>query len=183
MLRSHGCGELDRGLQNLDSLPAREGFFVILFVSNKKYVKVFKGFNWVCANLLFGCADSRFAEPRISFWEGFNFVSAKPLLRRAESRFAEPRNFSKGFNWVCAKFLFCGLIRGLQNLEAPFGKGFNFVRAKPPLRRAESRFGKPRNSRKGERIGTFCGVQKVPQKHAEGCDPLDSGDDSKLCRK
>ena len=125
MLRSHGCGELDRGLQNLDSLPAREGFFVILFVSNKKYVKVFKGFNWVCANLLFGCADSRFAEPRISFWEGFNFV-----------------------------------------------------RAKPPLRRAESRFGKPRNSRKGERIGTFCGVQKVPQKHAEGCDPLDSGDDS-----
>ena len=27
---------------------------------------------------------------------------------------------------------------------------------------------------KGARIGTFCGVQKVPQKHAEGCDPLDS---------
>ena len=39
------------------------------------------------------------------------------------------------------------LIRGLQNLEAP-GKGV--------------------------RVGTFCGVQKVPQKHAEGCDPLDS---------
>ena len=28
---------LIRGLQNLESLPAREGFFVILFVSNKKY--------------------------------------------------------------------------------------------------------------------------------------------------
>ena len=40
-----------------------------------------------------------------------------------------------------------GLIRGLQNLETP-GKGV--------------------------RVGTFCGVQKVPQKHAEGCDPLDS---------
>ena len=53
-------------------------------------------------------------------------------------------------------------------------KGFKFVNAKPPLRRAESRFAKPRNSRQGKRIGTFCGVQKVPQKHAEGCDPLDS---------
>ena len=39
------------------------------------------------------CADSRFAEPRSSFWEGFNFVRAKPPLRRAESRFAKPRNF------------------------------------------------------------------------------------------
>ena len=27
---------------------------------------------------------------------------------------------------------------------------------------------------KGTVFGTFCGVQKVPQKHAEGCDPLDS---------
>ena len=40
-----------------------------------------------------------------------------------------------------------GLNRGLQNLEA---------------------------FPKGKRIGTFCDVQKVPQKHAEGCDPLDS---------
>ena len=69
--------------------------------------------HWECANLLFGCADSRFAEPRISFWEGFNFVSAKPPLRRAESRFAKPR---------------CSLQR--------------------------------------ERIVTFCVVQKVTKKHA-----------------
>ena len=42
----------------------------------------------------------------------------------------------------------CGaLIRSLRNLKAPC---------------------------KGVRVGTFCGVQKVPQKHAEGCDPLDS---------
>ena len=41
------------------------------------------------------------------------------------------------------------LLRGWENLEAP-GKGV--------------------------RIGTFCGVQKVPQKHAEGCGPLDSGE-------
>ena len=39
------------------------------------------------------------------------------------------------------------LIRGLENLEAPC---------------------------KGTFFGTFCGVQKVPQKHAEGCGPLDS---------
>ena len=50
-----------------------------------------KGFNWVSVKLSFEWADSRFAEPRISFWEGFNFVSAKPPLRRADSRFAEPR--------------------------------------------------------------------------------------------
>ena len=66
------------------------------------------------------------------------------------------------------------LIRGLQNLDSFFEKGFNFVSAKPPLRRADSRFGKPRKFPARERIGTFCGVQKVPQKHAEGCDPLDS---------
>ena len=29
-----------------------------------KLCKVSKGFNWVCAKLLVGCADSRFAEPR-----------------------------------------------------------------------------------------------------------------------
>ena len=30
-----------------------------------------KGFNWAYAKLLFGCADSRFAEPRISLLERF----------------------------------------------------------------------------------------------------------------
>ena len=55
-----------------------------------------KGFNWVCAKFLFGCADSRFGKPRISLWEGFNFVRAKPPLRRAESRFGKPRNSRQG---------------------------------------------------------------------------------------
>ena len=47
-------------------------------------------------------------------------------------------------------------------------KGFNFVRAKPPLRRAESRFGKPRTSRKGT-VLFFSLVRKergVPQRFA-----------------
>ena len=44
----------------------------------------------------------------------------------------------------------CGeLTRGLQNLEAFFKKGFNFVCAKPLLRRAESRFVEPRSSPQG----------------------------------
>ena len=29
-----------------------------------KLCNVSKGFNWVCAKLLVGCADSRFAKPR-----------------------------------------------------------------------------------------------------------------------
>ena len=45
MVRSRHCGELNRGLQNLDS------FFE-------------KGFNFVSGKFLFGWAESRFAEPR-----------------------------------------------------------------------------------------------------------------------
>ena len=47
-------------------------------------------------------------------------------------------------------------------------KGFNFVRGKPPLRRAESRFAEPRCSLQRERIVTFCVVQKVTKKHVLG---------------
>ena len=39
---------------------------------------------------------------------------------------------------------------------------------------AVPRFAEPRSFTERERVVTFCGVQKVPQKHAEGCDPLDS---------
>ena len=59
----------------------------------------------------------------------------------------------------------CALNRGLQNLDSFFEKGFNFVRAKPPLRQAESRFAEPRCSLQRERIVTFCIVQKVTKKH------------------
>ena len=63
------------------------------------------------------------------------------------------REAAKGFNWACAKFWFGVLIRGLQNLEAPY---------------------------EGERVVTFCIVQKVTKKHA-GRSPATH--DSKLCRK
>ena len=69
--------------------------------------KVSKGFNWACANLLFMCAGSRFAEPR-SFLKKVLIVAV----------------------WSCG----CGtLLRGLQNLEASCkGDVFTFF-----LRRAK----------------------------------------------
>ena len=66
-------------------------------------------------------------------------------------------------------FCLCVLIRGLQNLEK-FQKGFNFVCAKPPLRRAESRFGKPRCSRQGKRFYSFRLYEKN-QKYPKGLRP------------
>ena len=71
-VRSRHCDELNRGLQNLEAPFG-------------------KGFNFVSGKLLFGCADSRFVKPRISFWEGFNFVSAKLLFGWVDSRFAKPQ--------------------------------------------------------------------------------------------
>ena len=62
-------------------------------------------------------------------------------------------------------------------------KGFNCCGVKLPLRCAESRFGKPRKFPKGRRVYSFCVVQKEPKSTPEVCEPLDSGDDSKLCRK
>ena len=83
------------------------------------------------------------------------------------------RGAAKGFSWVRAKLLFGALIRGLQNLESPFGKVlilFHSVSAKPPLRRAESRFGKPRNSRQGSTDCYFLRRAKSNQK-ARGASP------------
>ena len=53
------------------------------------------------------CADSRFAEPRISFWKGFNCCGAKLRLQCADSRLAEPRSFPERENgfilFACTK--------------------------------------------------------------------------------
>ena len=61
---------------------------------------------------------------------------------------------------------FCALQKVGKRSRRKAAKGFNWVRAKPPLRRAESRFGKPRCSLQRERVVTFCVVQKVTKKHA-----------------
>ena len=72
---------------------------------------------------------------------------------------------AKGFNWVCAKFWFCALIRGLENLEAPFWKVLIlFVRSccLCALIRGLQNLEAPC---KGIRLVTFCIVQKVTKKH------------------
>ena len=51
------------------------------------------------------------------------------------------------------------------------------------LRWADLRFAEPRKFPKGRRVYSFCVVQKEPKSTPEVCEPLDSGDDSKLCRK
>ena len=72
--------------------------------------------------------------------EGFNFIYAKVYCLCAAPRFAKPRSFLKKVLIVAVRSCGCGaLIRGLQNLESPC---------------------------EGERVVTFCVVQKVTKKHA-----------------
>ena len=52
-------------------------------------------------------------------------------------------------------------------------KGFNFVRAKPPLRRAELRFAKPRSSLQGNGFILFACTKRT-KSTPEVCEPLDS---------
>ncbi len=101
------------------------------------------------------------------FGKGFNCCGAMLRLRCAGSRFAKPRSFLKKVLIVAVRRCHCGgLIRGLQNLESPFGKGFNCCSAMLRLRCADSRFAEPRYSLQRERVVTFCIVQKVTKKHA-----------------
>ena len=83
------------------------GFFGILFVPYKKYVKARRA----C------CRQGR-----------------DTAVRR-----------KKDLIWFVRSRYLCALIRGLQNLEASFGKGFNCCGARLRLRCADSRFGKPRS--------------------------------------
>ena len=64
-----------------------------------------------------------------------------------------------GFVRSCS---FGALNRGLQNLDSPFGKGFNFVRGKLLSLCAESRFAESRTSRKGT-VLFFSLVRKEPK--------------------
>ena len=66
------------------------------------------------------------------------------------------RKAEKGFNWIVRGCVFGALIQGLQNLETSCERNV---------------------------FGSFCARQKEPKSTPEVCEPLDSGDDSKLCRK
>ena len=76
---------------SLDTVEKRcRGMLIQSLLNLETFQKDLIGFVRSCC---FGCADSRFAKPRISFWKGFNFVRAKPPLRCADSRFGKPRKF------------------------------------------------------------------------------------------
>ena len=60
-------------------------------------------------------------------------------------------------------------------------QGFNFVPAIPPHVCTESRFAKPRKFPKGNGFILFASTKRT-KSSPEGCDPLDSGDGSKLYR-
>ena len=61
-------------------------------------------------------------------------------------------------------------------------KGFKFVCAKLLSVCAESRFGKPRNFLQENDFILFACTKRT-KSTPEVCEPLDSGDDSKLCRR
>ena len=85
--------------------------------------------------------------------------------RSVPSRQGHRREAAKEFNWACAKLLFCVLIRGLQNLESPFGKVLILLVGRcylGVLIRGSQNLGAPCE---GVRLVTFCIVQKVTKKH------------------
>ena len=101
------------------------------------------------------------------------------VLRGFQRSRKKPRS-GRGFHSVRAKLMFCALIRGLQNLDSPFGKGFNFVSAWSLFGCADSRFVEPRSSLRGSTILFFSLVRKepkVPQRFANLWTP---GSDSNL---
>ena len=84
--------------------------------------------------------------------KGFKFVYANLLFWCAASRFAKPRNFPKKVLIVAVRRCHCGgLIRGLQNLDAPC---------------------------KRETVFVLFACTKRTGSTPEVCEPLDSGDDS-----
>ena len=92
----------------------------------------------------------------------------------------KPPRAAEGFNWIVRSCLLRALLRGLQNLEALLKKVL-IVEVRScscgvlirGLQNLEA-------SCEGERVVTFCIVQKVTKKHA-GRSPATH--DSKLCRK
>ena len=100
-VRSRHCGELNRGLQNLES-PFK------------------KGFNFVCAKLLFGCAESRFVEPRSSLRGStdlfFSLVRKEP---KVPQRFANL--WTPGTIQISARFVIFAEVVGHHQVTGRTG--------------------------------------------------------------
>ena len=108
LVRSCSFGALIRGLQNLES-PFK------------------KGFNFVCAKLLFGCAESRFVEPRSSLRGSTDWY----FLRRAKSTAKTRRGLRPS-----------GLPGTIQSsIEEAFSRAFRRHEPKPVFRTRRRRKG------------------------------------------
>ena len=96
---------------------------------------------------------------------GQNFPKGKFQRRLCRRRM--PLKAAKGFHWIVRNCLLCALIRGLQNLESSFIKGFNCCGGKMSLRCVDSRFAKPRSFPERERVYSFR-VYEKNQKYTRG---------------
>ena len=91
--------------------------------------------------------------------------SRRGRLKKPRSGKNNRRERQKDLIWFVRVCCLCALIRGLENLETPFGKGFNCCGAKLRLRCADLRFAEPRNFLRKERFSYFSRVRKVPKVH------------------
>ena len=139
----------------------------MLFVPTKRGKKpprAAEGFNLACANLLFVCADSRFAKPQSSLQgrTGCHFLHRAKSNQKARARTCKKLPVASFCASETAETgrIANGREQGDHVSRRQSGKGFNFVCAKPPLRCADSRFGKPRNSRKGNGLSLFAACKK-----------------------
>ena len=114
--------------------------------------------------------------------KGCRWGRRKDLIGLARSRHCSELNrglqnldspFGKGFNFVSGKLLFeCADSRFVKP-RISFCEGFNFVSAKLLFGWVDSRFAKPQCSLQGERFYSFRLYEKN-QKYPKGCGPLDS---------
>ncbi len=106
------------------------------------------------------------------------------LRRREASRFAKPRKFPTGNTAVRRKkHTECAAPDGAKLSERKGSKGFKFVCANLLFWCADSRFAEPRIFPERENGFILFACTKRTKSTPEVCEPLDSGDDSKLCRK
>ena len=84
-----------------------------------KLCKVSKGFNWVCAKLLVGCADSRFAKPRTSGKETILFFSLVRKERGVPQRFANL--WTPGTIQISARYIIFAEVTGVHHVTGRAG--------------------------------------------------------------
>ena len=128
-VRSRHCGELNRGLQNLDSLFGK----VLILLVGRCYlgglIRGLQNLEAPCKGTFFGtfCGVQKVPQkhartckklPVASFCASETAETGRIANGREQGDHVSRRQGGKGFNFVSAKLWFCALIRGSQNLEA-----------------------------------------------------------------